>query len=482
MKLNLIYSESNLGIMGINNDLYCKLKPDLKMFQKITSTQINNKKNVIIMGFNTWKSIKKPLKDRINIVISNQHYNELERYDVHCFQCITKCFKYLEEIEYGKIFIIGGAYLLNHIFENHYHSIDLIYQTKILEKENVKPSILCNITYNKFSLENDKKIQLLKEKNNKGDGFIYNFEKRDYIQKEINYCENVYQKIDQINSQEAQYLELLRDILNNGKKKESRNSIVYSNFGSRMKFDLRNGFPLLTTKKMPWKTILRELLWFIEGSTDNKQLQDKNVHIWNATASKEFLESRNLNYEEGDLGPIYGFQWRHFGAEYNGPTKDYSGQGIDQLQWVINEIKKNPTSRRLIMSAWNPVDLDKMALPPCHIMVQFNIENEYIDAQLYQRSGDLFLGVPFNISSYSFLLTIVGKLTGYTPRYFIHIIGDTHIYENHIDAVNEQLKRIPCRFPTLDINDIESIDQLKEEDLKIINYNCSSTIKAEMIA
>ena len=204
---------------------------------------------------------------------------------------------------------------------------------------------------------------------------------------------------------------------------------------------------------MPWKTILRELLWFIIGSTNNQDLQDKKVHIWDANASKEFLETRGLSYEEGDLGPIYGFQWRHFGANYVDHKTDYQGQGVDQLQWIIHEIQTNPTSRRLIMSSWNPVDLDKMALPPCHIMIQFNIDNQFIDAQLYQRSGDMFLGVPFNISSYSFLLHIIGKITDYIPRYFIHIIGDTHIYKNHIDGLKEQLKRNPLPLSHLEIAD-----------------------------
>jgi len=250
-----------------------------------------------------------------------------------------------------------------------------------------------------------------------------------------------------------------------------------------MRFDLRQGFPLLTTKKMPWKTILRELLWFIQGSTDNKLLQEKKVHIWDGNSSKEFLKSRGLDtYEEGDLGPIYGFQWRHFGAEYIDHKTDYSDKGVDQLQWIIDEIKADPTSRRLLMSAWNPVDLHKMALPPCHVMVQFNIEGEYIDAQLYQRSGDMFLGVPFNIASYSFLLHIVGQLTGYTPRYLIHIIGDTHIYEKHIEAVHEQLQRVPSQFPQLRIKTLENIDSIQESDFKFENYCSFPTIKAEMVA
>ena len=486
MKLNLIYSTSIDGIIGVNNDLYCKIKSDLKMFQNITSTKFNNYENIIIMGYNTWKSIGKPLKNRINIVISKNHQEELKGVDhIFCFENMEECFKSIEDIDYGKIFVIGGEYLFSEIIKYYFDSIDLIYQTQIIEEANQFLLSRFNIKYNKIPLHKydiEGKIKVIKSIDKNEEGEIFDFEKNRYISKEIKYYENIYQKKENINSQEYQYLNLLEEILNHGFKKDSRNSIVYSSFGSKMKFDLREGFPLLTTKKMPWKTILRELLWFIRGSTNNKELQEKNVHIWDANASKEFLETRGLSYEEGDLGPIYGFQWRHFGADYINHETDYQDQGIDQLQWILDEIKSNPSSRRLVLSAWNPNDLDKMALPPCHIMVQFNIEGEYIDAQLYQRSGDMFLGVPFNISSYSFLLHIIGKISGYIPRYLIHVIGDTHIYENHIDAVREQLLRVPSTFPTFNIKGIENIDTINESDFEIINYNYYPTIKAEMIA
>ena len=486
MKLNLIYSDSMDGIMGVNNDLYCKIKSDLRMFQKITSTNFNNHENVIIMGYNTWKSIGKPLKNRMNIVISKNHQEEFKGVDsIFCFEGLEQCFQFIKGVDFGKIFVIGGAHLFSEIMKHYFDSIDIIYQTQIMDEVNRFLLSSFDITYNKIPLiryEMDKKMKNVKFTNRKEEGAIFDFQKNGYISKEINYCENIYQMSDNVNIQEFQYLHLLKDILENGSQKDSRNSVVYSSFGSRMKFDLRKGFPLLTTKKMPWKTILRELLWFIKGSTNNQDLQDKKVHIWDANASKEFLETRGLSYEEGDLGPIYGFQWRHFGANYVDHKTDYQGQGVDQLQWIIHEIQTNPTSRRLIMSSWNPVDLDKMALPPCHIMIQFNIDNQFIDAQLYQRSGDMFLGVPFNISSYSFLLHIIGKITGYIPRYFIHIIGDTHIYKDHIDPVKEQLLRIPDMFPSLEINSIDTIDTIQESDFKIVNYNYYPTIQAEMIA
>jgi dihydrofolate reductase / thymidylate synthase len=487
-KINLIYSDTTDGIIGVNNDLYCKLSSDMKMFQKITSTKFNNKENAIIMGYNTWKSIGKPLKNRINIVISKNHKEEFnETEDVYCFESIKECLEYLVGIEYGKVFAIGGNSIFKTILLNYFENIDLIYHTEIME--NIPNHILItnhDIVFSGISLPQymiNKSIENLKHDYKKEVGKIYDFTTDQYIEKEIHYTENVYQNTNNINHEEYQYLNIMKDILENGSKKDSRNSIVYSHFGKQMKFDLRNGFPLLTTKRVPWKTVLRELIWFINGSTDNRLLQEQNVHIWDRNSTKEFLKSRDLeDYEEGDLGPIYGFQWRHFGAEYVGHETDYSEKGTDQLQWIIDEIRNNPSSRRLIMSAWNPCDIDKMALPPCHVMVQFNIDGEYIDAQLYQRSGDLFLGVPFNIASYSFLLHIIGKITGYTPRYFIHTLGDTHIYENHIDAVNEQLSRIPSTFPKLIINEIHSIDEIDEKNFDIINYNYYPTIKAEMVA
>jgi thymidylate synthase len=285
-----------------------------------------------------------------------------------------------------------------------------------------------------------------------------------------------------VNQSELSYLRLTKDIMDHGTVVEGRNGTVMSSFGEKMTFDLTS-FPLLTTKKVGYKTILRELLWFIKGSTDNQELTDKNVHIWSGNASKEFLESRGLDYEEGDLGPIYGYQWRHFGHPYQDRHTDYTGKGYDQLKWLIQEIKDNPSSRRLILSAWNPAALDEMALPPCHILSQFyvNLKEGTLSCQLYQRSGDMFLGVPFNIASYSFLTYILCKLTGYRPGSLIHILGDAHVYEEHFDAVKKQCKRVPKPFPTLVISDeLTDIDAINETMFTIEGYEPYSAIKAPM--
>ena len=253
-----------------------------------------------------------------------------------------------------------------------------------------------------------------------------------------------------------------------------------------MKFDIRYSLPLLTTKRVFWKTVIKELLWFLTGSTDNKTLLNQNVNIWTGNSTKPFLESRGLDYEEHDIGPGYGFQWKHWGAKYVDCDMDYSGQGVDQIQRLIDGLINDPNSRRHILTAWNVADIDKMALPPCHILAQFYVDaKKQLSCHLYQRSGDVFLGVPFNIASYSILTYILAKICGYTPGYFIHTIGDAHIYENHISQCREQLTRIPSAFPKLELSEkftkSTNWSGITIEDFKIVNYECDSYIKADMV-
>lgn len=260
-----------------------------------------------------------------------------------------------------------------------------------------------------------------------------------------------------------QYLDLLKHILDKGIQKEDRTGTgTISIFGYQMRFDLEEGFPLLTTKKLHLKSIIYELLWFIRGETNIKYLKEHGVSIWDEWAD-----------EKGDLGPIYGYQWRSW--------PNYDGGHIDQLSRVINEIKNNPHSRRHIVSAWNVADIDKMALPPCHCLFQFYVANDRLSCQLYQRSGDVFLGVPFNIASYSLLLMMVAKVCGLKPGEFIHTLGDAHIYLNHLDQVKLQLTRQPRKLPQIIINrDVDSILDFKYEDFKLIDYNPHPHIKGEV--
>ena len=267
------------------------------------------------------------------------------------------------------------------------------------------------------------------------------------------------------NHEEQQYLNLIKNILENGTWEEGRNGKTKSIFGNMMRFSLKDGkIPILTTKKTAWKTCLKELLWFIRGDTDNKILKKQGVHIWDANGSREFLDSRGLKlYPEDMLGPIYGYQWRNFNASYHcftgHPIDDlqHPFDGIDQLQQIIDALKdpKQRTSRRLIMTAWNPKQLDQMALPPCHVMCQFNVHDDNkLSCMMVQRSCDEFLGVPFNIASYSFLTHLIAKHCGLEAYEFIHFMGNCHLYENAIDAAKIQITRKPFPFPTISIKQV----------------------------
>lgn len=288
--------------------------------------------------------------------------------------------------------------------------------------------------------------------------------------------------------EENQYLNLLDDILANNTEFIGRNGKTLSVYGSAMRFSLENNkIPLITTKKVAWKTCLRELLWFIKGSTNNSILKEHNVHIWDANGSREFLDSRGLyNNDIDDLGPIYGFQWRHFNADYKSCNDDYTNKGIDQLADVINTLKdpKLRNSRRMIISAWNPCQLDKMALPPCHIMMQFNVTNDNkLSCSMYQRSNDEACGTCFNIASYSFLTHLLAKHCDLEPYEFIYYKGNCHIYEEHISTIKEQLQRQPYEFPTLTIiNKYEDIEDYKEEDFIVSNYKHHGALQYKMVA
>lgn len=283
--------------------------------------------------------------------------------------------------------------------------------------------------------------------------------------------------------EENQYLSLIDDILNENTEFIGRNGKTLSIFGAAMHFNLQNHtIPLLTTKKLALKTCLKELLWFIKGQTSNTILNDQNVHIWDANASRDFLDSRGLgHYDENDLGPIYGFQWRHFNAPYINSKTNYQGQGIDQLNYIIEQLKdpKTRNSRRLIMSAWNPCQIDNMALPPCHVMCQFNVTgNNKLSCSLYQRSGDVGLGVPFNIASYSFLTHLIAHHTGLEAYEFIYNLGNAHIYDDHINGLIEQSKRQPYNFPKLNIiKHYKDIEDYEVNDFEITDYKYHESIK-----
>lgn len=257
-----------------------------------------------------------------------------------------------------------------------------------------------------------------------------------------------------------QYLDLLRDVMENGTDKMDRTGVgTRSVFGRQMRFDLSKGFPLLTTKKMHLKSIIHELLWFIKGDTNVKYLQDNGVRIWNEWAD-----------ENGDLGPIYGSQWRN-----------WNGEGIDQLGEVIEKLKNTPNDRRMIVSAWNVGKIAQMHLPPCHMMFQFYVADNKLSCMLYQRSCDMFLGVPFNIASYALLTMMIAQVCGLEPGEFVHTLADTHIYHNHFEQVKEQLSREPLPLPSMKINpDVKDINDFKYDDFELVGYQCHEAIKAKV--
>ena len=287
------------------------------------------------------------------------------------------------------------------------------------------------------------------------------------------------------------YLDALDDVLEWGEEKSDRTGVgTKSIFGYQMRFDLTQGFPAVTTKKLAWKSVVGELLWFLEGSMnerrlaeitygkDRSELTEKRT-IWTDNAENQ---GKELGYSDGMLGPVYGFQWRNFGGEIYNSAPHL--KGTDQIEWLINEIKTNPDSRRLILSAWNPNQIYKMALPPCHTLAQFYVSNGKLSCQMYQRSADLFLGVPFNIASYSLLTHIIAKITNLKVQDFVLTVGDAHIYTTHYEAVNTQLQRTPQELPTLniikDFSSLEEVLGLDVSDFQLDNYNPLSAIKAEM--
>lgn len=279
---------------------------------------------------------------------------------------------------------------------------------------------------------------------------------------------------------DQQYLALCERILSTGRPREDRTKVgTISRFGERLDIDLRLGFPLLTTKRIFWKGVMKELLWFISGSVDAKVLSEQGVHIWDGNSSRAFLDSRGLkDYPEGILGPIYSWQWRRFGAEF--PVSEGRG-GVDQLANVIRQIKDNPTDRRLLVSAWNPVDLPKMALPPCHILYQFYVDDGELSCQMYQRSCDVGLGLPFNIASYALLTHMVAHVCGLKVGRLIMCLGDTHIYTTHVDAIRTQLSRTPRSLPQLRITkETDDIDSLGEKDIVLEGYDPLPAIAMEM--
>lgn len=289
---------------------------------------------------------------------------------------------------------------------------------------------------------------------------------------------------------EASYLQLVRKILAEGERRDTRNAVTLSLFGERLEFDLRQGFPLLTTKKIFTRAVIEELLWFLRGETDAKTLQQRGVHIWDGNSTREFLDSRGLDYPEGECGPIYGFQWRAFNGEY--PSRR---NGVDQIAYILKELTDNPHSRRILFSGWNPCQMNDMCLPPCHILYQFYLSPTHgLSCQMYARSQDIMLGTPFNIASTALLTHLIAALLHVPAHRIILVAGDTHIYEAHMEGANTQVERAILPPPSFNLlrepppressveEKIAFLESLTLADFEFKNYQSHPTIKMPMIA
>jgi len=464
----------NLGI-GYQGGLPWKsLKPDMKYFKNLTSTpKTDGLRNVVIMGRKTWESIPskfRPLSNRINVVLSRNPEFTTEDEEVKVFQSFNVAINSVPNMysDMGEVFVIGGSQVYEQALKH--ECLSQVYITKVYKSFDCDcflPMDVSAFFCQSVSIE-------------KFEDIPYEFcilRKHD--------AGNVYPIMRHLpKHEEWQYLDTIRDCIEHGTERGDRTGTgTLSHFGRTMRFSLRNNtFPLLTTKKVFWRGVAEELLWFVSGSTNANLLSEKRIHFWDANGSRDFLDKLGFKDREvGDLGPVYGFQWRHFGAEYTNMNADYTGKGVDQLATVIDCIKNNPNSRRIVLTAWNPKDQGKMALPPCHMFCQFYIANGELSCQMYQRSADMGLGVPFNIASYSLLTRMIAQVCGLKAGEFIHAIGDCHVYLNHVEPLREQLKRQPRPFPTLEINpEVKSIDSFKYSDFKIVDYKPYKNIKMKM--
>lgn len=456
-----------------------QLPGDVAHFREMTTrTQDASRKNVIIMGRRTYFSIpeqRRPLKGRLSMVISSTP--QLVPANETClgtYSSLDTALKALEEDpvmldRIHDVYVIGGAQLYATALKH--PQCQAVHITRIEQEfdcDTFMPA-LDPAVYGLWSA---------------GEPIVENGTRYSFL------CYTRFHQGSQYvpsstvpRHDEMQYLEIVRDLISTGTYRSDRTGTgTLSKFGRMAKYNLRHTFPLLTTKRVFWRGVAEELLWFIRGSTNANVLRDKGIHIWDGNSSREFLDARGLQSRQvGDLGPVYGFQWRHFGATYTDMSADYSGQGVDQLRAIIEQLRKDPYDRRMIMTAWNPAALHEMALPPCHLLCQFYVANGELNCLMVQRSCDVGLGVPFNIASYALLTRLVAHVTNLLPGDFIHVMGDTHVYMTHVEPLKEQLKNAPRHFPTLHINSTKKeIDEFVFEDFELRNYRPHASIKMDM--
>tara|TARA_Y100000389_G_scaffold200323_1_gene240515 strand:+ start:38670 stop:40058 length:1389 start_codon:yes stop_codon:yes gene_type:complete len=448
----------NRGI-GANNDMPWNLPHDLQKFKTLTSNKI------IVMGYSTYLSLPiKPLSNRLNIVITTK--KELQNKENLIFTNLLDVYSVIDEhVEHSSdVMIIGGQ----SIYEHFIGICDKLYVTYIDKKyecDRMFPYI-----DSRFKLEDY-------------DTPIFYENEKCYVQNLV-FTNDITRNG---NEHEKQYIDLCNRILkdNIDIRTDRTGTGTISTFGERIEFDISKNIPLLTTKRIPWKSCIEELLWFLKGQTDANILKNKGVNIWNGNSSKEAQNKLGLDHlKEGDCGANYSFQWRYFGQKYETCDSEYvKNTEHDQINNIINLLKTEPTSRRIFLSSWNPCDLKKTVLPPCHVSAQFYVNNNELSCHMYQRSCDVFLGLPWNILSYSVLTYILSKICGLTPKRLIISFGDTHVYQNHIEQVLTQLKREPLTQPVMKLSDTisnKNIEDITIDDFELFGYFPHPSIYAPM--
>jgi dihydrofolate reductase / thymidylate synthase len=467
MRFSVIVAyDSNFGI-GFENKVQWKVPEDMEHFFQKT---VGSGSNAVVMGRKTWESIPdpekfRPLRYRLNVVLTRSPSSSFPE-GVLTFDSVDSCIRGLsrDHKHLDEVFVIGGEEIYRSFLES--TVVTTVYGTEIHSDREFKADrFFPELEY--FDLQQSYPVNTSSSSSSRADGVGFRF---------VTYSRT--------NTEEKQYLDLCTEIVETGAQKSDRTGTgTVSKFGQTMRFGLRGGVvPLLTTKRVFWRGVVAELLFFISGKTDTSVLSDDGVNIWQGNTSREFLDSRGLvDHEVGDMGPMYGFQWRHWGAEYRGCSADYSGKGIDQLQSCIDMIIDNPDSRRILMTAYNPSDLGKSVLPPCHYSVQFACYGDELSMLVTMRSLDMGLGFPFNLASYSLLLHMVCQVCDKKPGEIVFNAGDCHVYRNHVEGLRLQASRDTRGFPTIKLNgDVGCIDDFKAEDIELVGYYPHDAIKLQM--
>jgi dihydrofolate reductase/thymidylate synthase len=502
--VTLIFACTPAGGIGLRGALPWSLPADMAFFRErtlaVSAGAAAPRVNAVVMGRRTWASIParfRPLKGRLNVVLSRAPEAEVRAAEglpdevlvapsLAAAVALLSAPPLAERVE--TIFVIGGAAAYAEALAPASEPAsaaaprvvcDTIYVTRVL-RDFECDAFVPLVDEAAFAL-----VALRPRQSENGVDFQFATFRNRALHGLARSVRPSGAGAPPARHEEHQYLDAIRDIIATGLPRDDRTGTgTISKFGMTSRWSLRDDvFPLLTTKRVFWRGVAEELLWFISGDTNARTLQDKNVRIWDGNGSREFLDKSGLAHREvGDLGPVYGFQWRHFGAAYSDMHADYSGRGFDQLAEVVRAIRTRPDDRRIILSAWNPAALKEMALPPCHMMAQFYVAGGELFCQMYQRSGDMGLGVPFNIASYALLTRMLAQVCGLRAGEFVHVLGDAHVYKNHVEPLlAEQVDREPRPFPTLKIDpSVREIDDFRFEHFTIVGYDPHPPVKMEM--